>query len=85
MTFRELYVKEMDEITFSEGFEVRTANLMKQRAVRKDEKVLQKRKPAPPALRAGRGHGEGGFDCGSNQLSASPCRLFAYFLGETRK
>lgn len=45
MTFRELYVKEMDEITFSEGFEVRTANLMKQRAVRKDEKVLQKRKP----------------------------------------
>ena len=45
MTFRELYVKEMDEISPSEGFEIRTANLMKQRAVRKDEKVLQKRKP----------------------------------------
>ena len=45
MTFRELYVKEMNEISPSEGFEVRTANLMKQRAVRKDEKVLQKRKP----------------------------------------
>lgn len=45
MTFRELYVKEMNEISPSEGFEVRTANLMKQRAERKDEKVLQKRKP----------------------------------------
>lgn len=45
MTFRELYVKEMDEISLSEGFEIRTANLMKQRAERKDEKVLQKRKP----------------------------------------
>lgn len=45
MTFRELYVKEMDEISPSEGFEIRTANLMKQRAVRKDEKALPKRKP----------------------------------------
>ena len=44
MTFRELYVKEMDEISPSEGFEIRTANLMKQRAVRKDEKALPKRK-----------------------------------------
>lgn len=46
MTFRELYVKEMDEISLSEGFEIRTANLMKQRVERKDEQALKKRKPA---------------------------------------
>lgn len=46
MTFREKYVNEMDLVSFSEGFEIRTANLMEQRAERKDKKVLQKRKPA---------------------------------------
>lgn len=47
MTFREKYVNEMNSVSFSEGFEVRTANLMMQRAEneRKDEKVLPKRKP----------------------------------------
>ena len=45
MTFRELYVKEMEGISPSEGFEKRTENLMKQRAKRKDEQALQKRKP----------------------------------------
>lgn len=45
MTFREKYINEMNEVSFSEGFDIRTANLMKQRAIRKDEKVLQKRKP----------------------------------------
>ncbi len=45
MTFRELYVKEMNGISLSEGFEKRTENLMKQRAKRKDEQTLQKRKP----------------------------------------
>ena len=44
MTFRELYVKEMDEITFSEGFQIRTANLMKQKAEGKDEKIKKKRR-----------------------------------------
>lgn len=45
MTFREKYINEMNEVSFSEGFDIRTLNLMKQRAERKDEKVLQKRKP----------------------------------------
>ena len=45
MTFREKYINEMDSVTFSNGFEVRTANLMMQKAERKDEKVLPKRKP----------------------------------------
>ena len=45
MTFREKYINEMDSVTFSSGFEVRTANLMMQKAERKDEKVLPKRKP----------------------------------------
>ncbi len=44
MTFRELYTKEMDEISLSEGFETRTANLLKQKAKRKDETLLPKRK-----------------------------------------
>ncbi len=45
MTFREHYVEKMNEISLSEGFEIRTVNLMKQRTEGKDEKVLQKRKP----------------------------------------
>lgn len=45
MTFRELYVKKMDGISPGEGFEKRTEDLMKQRAKRKDEQALKKRKP----------------------------------------
>ena len=48
MTFREKYMSEMDSVTFSDGFEVRTANLMKMQRVendRKDVTILPKRKP----------------------------------------
>ena len=44
MTFKERYVKEMDEMSLSESFEVRTVNLMKQTAYREDEKAFMKRK-----------------------------------------
>lgn len=45
MTFKERYVKEMDEMSLSESFEVRTVNLMKQTAYREDKKAFMKRKP----------------------------------------
>ena len=38
MTFREKYMSEMDSVTFSDGFEVRTANLMKMQRVENDRK-----------------------------------------------
>ncbi len=45
MTFKEKYKRELNSVCFSDGFEIRTASLMKQRAERKDEKALPKKKP----------------------------------------
>lgn len=44
MTFRELYVKETEKVTFSEDFEIRTAELMKQKAETKAGKPARKGK-----------------------------------------